>query len=213
MADIQVFSSCVALLADLVGSRDGDRPASHAAVVDAIGKTNANVPHLDALRVTVGDEVQGVYATMGDAYAAGLRLRNHLAPTVDIRFGFGGGEVRILDDDRGIQDGTAWERARQAIEAAEERAAEPGTAGVRTAFVDGRKVASPLAEPLSQLVDVHLAGLKEGPRASFTALLDGLDNQDAAKLLGITPSANSQRVINNDLRSLAAAVRALETLP
>ncbi len=213
MADIQVFPSCVALLGDLVSSRSGDRAQSHEAVLAAIEETNANVPQLDALRVTVGDELQGVYASLGDAFRASLELRNRLAGTVDVRFGFGGGKVRILDEARGIQDGPAWSLAREAIDAAKALAAEPGRQGLRTAVRDGRDVANPLTEPLSQLIDTHLGRLRARPRATFTALWDGLDNQTTAHLLGITPSANSQRVTGNQLRSLLTAARALAALP
>lgn len=213
MPVIQVFPSCVALLGDLVGSRAGDRTRSHEAVLTAIEETNAKVPQLDPLRVTVGDEVQGVYASMGDALHASLELRNRLVGVVDVRFGLGGGEVRILDAARGIQDGAAWAQAREAIDAVEALAAEPGMGGLRTAISDSREAMNPLAEPLCQLVDAQLGRLGAGPRASFTALWDGLDNQSAAALLGISPSANSQRVTGNQLRPLLTAARALTDLP
>ena len=213
MADIQVFPSCVALLADLVRSREGDRRESHAIVLDAIEETNANVPQLDALRVTIGDELQGVYATLGDALAASFRLRGLLWGAVDIRFGLGGGDVSVVDEARGIQEGSAWIRAREAINAVEAKSREPGFAGLRTAIRDGRDAASPLAEPLAHLVDVHIASLSDDTRGSLAALLEGLSNQDAARRLRITPSANSQRVNTNDLRTLVASIRALEQLP
>lgn len=211
MPKIQAFPSCVALLGDLVDSRHSDRPAAHAALVDAIEQANAKVPQLDALRVTVGDELQGVYATMGDAFAASFELRNILSGTTDIRFGFGGGEVRVVDADRGIQDGSAWILAREAVESAE--AADSDTPGIRTAIRDSRDEANPLTEPTSQLIDAELHRLGDGPRASLTALWDGLDNQSSAEALGISPSANSQRVRTNALRPLVAAMRGLAALP
>lgn len=211
MSNIQVFPSCVALLGDLVDSRHSDRPAAHAALVDAIEQANAKVPQLDALRVTVGDELQGVYATMGDAFAASFELRNILSGTTDIRFGLGGGEVRVVDADRGIQDGSAWILAREAVESAE--AADSDAPGIRTAIRDSRDEANPLTEPTSQLIDAELHRLGDGPRASLTALWDGLDNQSSAEALGISPSANSQRVRTNALRPLVAAMRGLAALP
>lgn len=192
-------------------SRVSDRPAVHDALLDAIEQTNAKVSQLDPLRVTVGDEIQGVYATLGDALAATFALRNIIADTTDIRFGMGGGAVRVVDAERGIQDGSAWILAREAVEAAE--AADDDSPGVRTAIRDSRPAANPLAEAASQLVDAELHRLGDGPRASLTALWDGLDNQSSAKLLGITPSANSQRVRTNALRPLATAMRALTALP
>lgn len=203
----------MALLADLVGSRDGDRRASHAAVLGAIEETNAKVPQLDALRVTIGDELQGVYASLGEAMSAAFHLRAVLSGRVDLRFGLGGGEVRVVDAERGIQDGRAWVLAREAIDAVEGQSRQTGAAGLRTAIRDGRDVANPLAEPLSHLVDAHIARLGDDVRGSLFALLEGLSNKVAAERLGISPSANSQRVVNNDLRTLASAIESLQQLP
>lgn len=210
MAEMQVFPSCVALLVDVVDSRGSDRAATHAALLAAIEATNEAVPHLDPLRVTVGDELQGVYASLGTAFAASLRLRNALAGEVDVRFGLGGGEVRVIDASRGIQDGEAWTLAREAIEEVEQRAREHGFAGLRTGIRDGRDVADDLAPALAHLVDAHLDGLGAGARASFSALVEGLDNAATAARLGISPSANSQRVGNNHLRVALEATQALE---
>ena len=181
-------------------------------VLEAIDATNAEVPALDQLRVTVGDEMQGVYATLGEALAASFTLRNRLIGHVDVRFGVGVGEVRIVDAERGIQDGSAWALAREAIDAVEQQSREPGRRGLRTAVRDDTPSANPLVEPAVQLIDAHLAALGVGARASFSALYEGLDNQQAAERLGITASANSQRVNNNQLRPLLAMVRALTAL-
>ena len=197
---------------DIVSSRTSERRQSHVHVLEAIDATNAEVPALDQLRVTVGDEMQGVYATLGEALAASFTLRNRLVGHVDVRFGVGVGEVRIVDAERGIQDGSAWALAREAIDAVEQQSREPGWRGLRTAVRDETSSANPLVEPAVQLVDAHLAALGAGPRASFTALYEGLDNRQAAARLGISPSANSQRVTNNELRPLLAMVRALTAL-
>ena len=122
------------------------------------------------------------------------------------------GEVRIIDAERGIQDGSAWVLAREAIEAVERQSHEPGRRGLRTAGRDDTPAANPLVEPAAQLIDAHLAALGAGARASFSALYEGLDNQQAAKRLGITASANSQRVNNNQLRPLLAMAEALTAL-
>ena len=57
----------VALLADVVGSRTHERAALHRALLAAVDDANERVPALDPLRPTVGDELQGVYATLGGA--------------------------------------------------------------------------------------------------------------------------------------------------
>lgn len=207
------YTSCVALLADQVGSRRGDRVAAHQEVLDAIQATNDRVPSLDALRTTVGDELQGVYARLGDAILASHVLRGALVGRVELRFGLGGGDVQIVDAERGIHDGSAWWRAREAIEAIEAIAAEPGYGGLRTGLIDGRTSAGHLTVATIRLVDAQLARLRDGARASLRRLLEGYDNQSAASSEGISPSANSQRINNNDLRVLAAAIEALGQLP
>lgn len=213
MANLKTFSECVALLADMVGSRGGDRAATHAGVLEAIALTNGAVPALDPLRVTVGDELQGVYASLGDALHARWRLSQELSGVAELRFGLGGGEVRVIDVERGIQDGSAWWLARSAVEQAEELAAEPGYRLVRTAIRDERPSAPPGADALVRLVETVTARLRPGSRRSLAGLLQGLDNSAVAQGEGISDSANSQRVINNDLRVLADAITALHALP
>src|SRR5690606_15404285 len=87
---------------------------------------------IEPLRITVGDEFQGRFATLGAALAATLRLRLALSPA-DIRFGIGWGEVTVLDDE-GTQDGPGWWVARNAIEWVEQAQQESATAQVRTAY-------------------------------------------------------------------------------
>ncbi|RMB61120.1 SatD family protein [Tessaracoccus antarcticus] len=210
---MKVLPECVALLGDLVASRTTDRSHVHAALLRGIDETNARVPALDALRVTVGDEVQGLYASVGDALGASVALRNALFGTADMRFGIGGGDVRIIDDERGIQDGSAWWLARDAINAAEALAGQAGYTGVRTAVRDQRQAAVAAADGMVRLVDVSVDALRDGARRSLIGLLNGLENAEVARLEGITESANSQRVIHNSLRVLADAITAVQLLP
>lgn len=214
-ADLSCPTRCVALLADQVGSRNSDRARSHAAIVDTLPRINQQVPNLDPLRVTVGDELQGVYATLGRALDAGYRLRLELAGTVDLRIGLGRGEVIIIDAERGIQDGTAWYAARDAIKQVAAAAKTRGHRSVRTALIaaDTTDPDNPLTPAALQLIDSAIGRLRPGAAQSLLALVDGHDNQSAAEAAGISPSANSQRIDNNDLRILADAIRAVIALP
>lgn len=214
MPKMKVFRHCAALLLDLVDSRHLSRGRAHSTVLAAIDEVNATVPALDLLRVTVGDEMQGVYETVGAALRAAYLLRfNLMEAGVDLRAGIGGGEVRVVDAGRGIQDGEAWYRARDAIERAEALSRQPGHDSARTAVDDGREVATPLADATVRLVDASLAGLRDGARRSLAGLMQGLDNADVARAEGISPSANSQRVNRGGLRPLAETLEALFTLP
>lgn len=207
------FPECVALLGDVVRSRSSDRAHVHRALLAAIDSCNKAHPPLDPLRVTVGDEVQGVYATLGQAVAVMLRLRDELLGIAEVRCGLGGGEVQIIDAKRGIQDGSAWWRAREAIERAETLSRQPGNRTSRTALIDTRAVANPLVDPTLRVIDAQLAALSPGSRRSWVHLRAGLDNATAAKLEGVTPSANSQRINDHGLRPLAALIDALTELP
>lgn len=212
MEEMKALPNVVGLLGDLVASRSTERKDVHETLLRAIAHTNEHVDAIDPLRVTVGDEVQGIYATLGQAIRAAGTLRDHLFGTAELRFGFGGGDIRIIDADRGIQDGTAWWLAREAIDFVEELSRQSGYDGVRTAVRDERPAATPSADAVLRLVDVHLARLRGGSRRSLIGLLRGEDNADVAQQENISPSANTQRVQNNDLRTLAEAITALQTL-
>lgn len=215
LVDLSHPTPCVALLADQVGSRDSNRAQSHAAILDSLPRINQQVPSLDALRVTVGDELQGVYPTFGQALEASYRLRLELAGTVDLRIGLGRGEVVEIDTEHGIQDGSAWYAARDAIGQVASIAQARGYRTVRTALINANAddADTPLITPALQLIDSALGRLRTGAAQSLLALIDGHDNQSAAEAAGISPSANSQRIDNNDLRILADAIRAVIALP
>ena len=127
-------SPCV-LIGDVVRSRaTTDRQALHDALEAALAAADTAVPPVTGLRVTVGDEFQGTYATLGEAVEAALRVRLALLPDVDTRFGLGRGEVTVLDARRGIEDGPGWWAARAAIEEVDEVAGRAATRLARTAF-------------------------------------------------------------------------------
>ena len=122
---------------------------------------NLGVASLSPLTTTVGDELQGVYPTLGAALEAAFSLRLALAPRWEVRFGLGGGELRVIDAERGIQDGSAWWSARDALEWVEEQAGRKGYASARTAIRDGREQATPQADAMVRLVDASLARVRD----------------------------------------------------
>ncbi len=115
-----------ALLGDLVGSRRSeDRVDLHARVQRALAEANELLSPVVPLRLTVGDEYQGGFATVGEAVRATLRLR--LALAADVRHGIGWGAADLLQDEPRVEDGPAWWVARDAIVAVEEEATRPAT--------------------------------------------------------------------------------------
>jgi len=107
-----------AVIVDLVRSRQHpDRALAQKQVLEALGVANTARPALIALQPTVGDEFQGMYATIHDALAATLLVRLALPEHLDCRFGIGLGESRDISTDSSttIRDGSAWWNAREAI--------------------------------------------------------------------------------------------------
>ena len=56
-------------------------------------------------RVTLGDEYQGTFTTLGAALRATRWLRLALLPEVDVRQGLGWGPVQLLEDEPRVEDG------------------------------------------------------------------------------------------------------------
>lgn len=218
MEPMKSNASRCTLIGDIVGSRGSvDRADLHRAVEAALRQVDDAVPSLTGLRVTVGDEFQGSYATLGEALDAGLRVRLALLPDVDTRIGIGRGSVTTLDPDRGIEDGPGWWAARSAVEAAEEAAAKPATRHVRTAL----RVAASEDDTAVDAVNAallcrdHLVGsCSERSIRLLRGLMQPHTTQgDLATLEGISPSAVSQRVRADGLGAVLAAHDLLRRLP
>ena len=215
-------SRCV-VIGDLVGSRAApNRRALHRAVEQALDSVNAGVPALTELRITVGDEFQGAYATLGAAIEAALRVRLELLPAADVRVGIGRGPVQLLDAERGIEDGPGWWAARSAIEAVEQAAGRAATRHLRTAYHPAPQTAADGGEPAPEaapdggepdavnaalLCRDHLVGsLSQRSLRLLRGLMDPDTTQsELATLEGISASAVSQRVRADGIGAVLAA--------
>lgn len=217
-------SRCV-LIGDIVDSREApDRAALHHGVEAALRVVEAAVPSLDGLRVTVGDEFQGSYASLGDAVDAALRVRLALLPAVDTRIGIGRGTVTTLDADRGIEDGPGWWAARAAVDAAEEAAARPATRHLRTVYrVAPEHLGTGVVHDVATVDAVNAALLCRDHLVGSCSdrsirLLRGLmqphtTQGELAALEGISPSAVSQRVRADGLGAVLASHELLRGMP
>lgn len=200
-----------ALLGDIVHSRAArDRVVLHHAVVDALAWCDEVVPPLEPLAVTVGDEFQGTYATIGDAVLASLLVRLALLPLIDVRCGLARGEVQVIDGTRRppLQDGSAWWGAREAVEEAERRAAAPATRGCRTWYVDG-DAADPAEEAAVRAVlvlrDEIVSRLEERPLRVLRGVMSDRTQMMVAEQEGITQSAVSQLISRGGLAAVKEA--------
>lgn len=187
-------------IGDVVGSRRaGDRQLVHDALLRGLADTTDRDGVVDPGRITVGDEFQGSFTTLGQALAATLRLRLALLPEVDVRIGIGWGGVTTLDDD--TRDGPGWWAARAAIDWVKTAQAKGATALVRTAYrteadtgPDPRAINAAL---LSR--DQLLGSLDDRARRVLTGLLAARSQRELAAEEGISPSAVSQRVRSEGL--------------
>ncbi len=220
MSTIKDRASLCVLIGDLVGSRGSpNRRALHRAVETALVRVNTAVPAVTELRITVGDEFQGAYDTLGSAIEAALRVRLELLPSADARVGIGRGPVQVLDAERGIEDGPGWWAARVAIEDVEQAAARAATRLLRTAYrpapelVDAatgdrpRRAAQADAVNAALLCRDHLVGsLSQRSVRLLRGLMDPYTTQsELATLEGISASAVSQRVRADGIGAVLAA--------
>jgi DNA-binding transcriptional LysR family regulator len=199
----------VTVIGDLVGSRRiADRSAVHARFERAVAAINEEYAPPVPLRIGLGDEFQGIFASLGDAIGATLRLRMALLPEVDVRQGIGWGTVEVLSEEPRVEDGPGWWAARAAIETVEDYERRATLRAVRTAYVaaEGEPGPAPgLVNAALMSRDVVVSGLSERSMSVLGGLMEGRRQQDIADELGISPSAVSQRVRSEGLGVVLAA--------
>jgi DNA-binding transcriptional LysR family regulator len=198
-----------ALIGDVVASRTaGDRTVLHDQLTAVLAQVNETCSPTTPLRITVGDEFQGGFATVGQALQATLRLRLGLLPDHDMRHGLGWGDVHVLQEDPRVEDGPGWWAARDAIHEIQQAQEHPGTRFRRTAFrlPDGVEGPDPaLVGALLVLRDAAVGALSERSVSVLRGLLAEQTQREIADDLGISPSAVSQRVRSDGLAALVAA--------
>lgn len=193
--------------------RSTDRSGLHARLSDALAAVNSTLAPTTPLRITVGDEYQGTFATLEAAVRAAWWLRVQLLPVCDLRQGLGHGEVRVLQEQPRVEDGPGWWSARDAVHAVELAQERPGSAWRRTAFrtstPDAGSDPGPVAhwvEAVLVLGDSAVGGLSDRSLSVLRGLLEERTQREIAAELGISPSAVSQRVRADGLGALLAAV-------
>lgn len=215
MDEVKVEAS-VAVIGDLVGSRrSADRAAVHAQFGRAVDAINAAYAPPVPLRIGTGDEFQGIFASLGDALTATLRLRMALLPDVDVRQGIGWGRVVVLTEDPRVEDGPGWWAARTAIETAEGYERKAPLRAVRTAYVAAADEPGPdqgLVNAALMTRDQIVSGLSRRSMSVLDGLMRGRRQQDIADELGISPSAVSQRVRAEGIGVVLAADQMLRDL-
>lgn len=183
-----------AVIGDLVRSRQsGPRAWVYASLQSALDATTELVQPVDRLETTVGDEFQGVYATLGEAALAALLVRLHLPAPMDARFGIGLGTREIINANRTpmFQDGPAWWRARAAINNAglSQRYAE------RTLFDPGEESPAESADRINAFLlmrDAIVTRLDARARRMLLRVIAGASPREISVEEGISASAVAQ---------------------
>lgn len=205
------------LIGDVVRSRRcDDRAALHTRLAGVLAQVNGSLDPVTPLRITVGDEYQGGFATTHAAVRATLRLRLALAPDVDVRHGIGWGEVSVLQEEPRVEDGPGWWAAREAILEVHRSEERPGSRLRRTVFRRAEGVEGPdpaTLEAMLLLRDQLVGDLSARSLLVLRGLLADTTQRTLADQLGITPSAVSQRIRADGLMALVAADRALAVAP
>jgi DNA-binding transcriptional LysR family regulator len=206
----------VTVIGDLVGSRRSeDRSAVHARFVAAVQAVNDELAPVVPLRIGAGDEFQGIFATLGAAIGATLRLRLALLPDVDVRQGIGWGPVQVLSEEPRVEDGPGWWAARSAIGTVESYERRAPLRAVRTAYAAAEGEVGPEAALVNAALmtrDQVVSGLSERSMSVLDGLLRGRQQQEIADELGISPSAVSQRVRADGIGVVLAADEMLREL-
>jgi hypothetical protein len=199
------------LIGDLIGSRGStDRRRLHATFAAVLDRINTELRPPTPVRMQVGDEYQGVFASLGDALHASLTVRLAMLPGADVRHGIGRGSIEVLSEDPRVEDGPGWWAARAAIGRVEEAERRPGERSLRTAYVAAHDAAVPASEEAAVnaalvLRDHLVGGLSDRSLSVLRGLLVGESQRDLAEALGISPSAVSQRVRADGLAAIIAA--------
>ena len=208
MTDLKDVASLATLIGDVVRSRNAtDRSGLHAQLTGVLEEANTRLRPVVRLRITVGDEFQGCFATVGEALHASLWLRLHLAPA-QLRHGVGWGSVAVLADEPRVEDGPGWWAARDAIEAVKGEAARAGTRLLRTAYRRAEEADGPDPGPVNAALmcrDQMIGSVSERSLRLLRGTLDGTTQAELAEAEGISASAVSQRMRNDGLAVIVAA--------
>jgi hypothetical protein len=193
--------SYAALLGDVIASRhSGDREELQHMLDDAMSRGNAAGQPVQPLRMTIGDEFQGLFGSVAEAVSASLQIRMTLRPTVDVRIGIGWGTLDLVPQDPPFgQDGPCWWRAREAIEEVKKSESSNSVPrSVRTLVRTG--------ESSDELINAYLvsrdhitAGWDQVDVEIARLFRDGVNQTKISEQVGLSQSSVSRRLQNHGI--------------
>lgn len=193
--------SYAALLGDVIASRhSGDREELQHMLDDAMSRGNAAGQPVQPLRMTIGDEFQGLFGNVAEAISASLQIRMTLRPTVDVRIGIGWGTLDLVPQDPPFgQDGPCWWRAREAIEEVKKSESSNSVPrSVRTLVRTG--------DSSDELINAYLvsrdhitAGWDEVDVEIARLFRNGVNQTKISEQVGLSQSSVSRRLQNHGI--------------
>jgi hypothetical protein len=199
-----------AIIGDVVESKTAtDREALQHLFLDVLDIANRITSPQTDLRITRGDEFEGSYETISDAWFATLRLRLLMRERgQDLWTSVAWGEVTALPDapNASAQDGPAWWLARTALTELKQSSRQKSPDNRRTVFTTEGSAASTLSAA-AILRDEVIAGLDASDATITLGLIDGDTQSSIAKRLGVSAGVVSRRAHRNGLLSLADSAR------
>lgn len=205
-------SAATAIIADIIGSRElPDRGAAQEEVLRAFERaqqqSSARVPAYAA----VGDEFQTVYDDIEQAVVATTVVALSLPEGLELRFGIGVGEDRVVDGSSTvpIRDGSAWWRAREAIDHVKQ-AQRSGRSRATTGFVHDGGSDERAIRGLLLLRDHIVGGMRPRDKRIALAGLEEIPQARTAEAEGIRQSAVSQSWHRSGAAAVVEMLRQLE---
>lgn len=207
------------VIGDVVRSRSSpDRARLHTRLVELLDRANTVLEPAVPLRITVGDEFQGCFDTLGQALHATLWLQVNLTPDAELRHGVGWGVVSVLSERPRVEDGPGWWAARAAIDSVKTEAGRAGSRQLRTAYhradqagmSEGSEAAAVNAALMCR--DQMVGSVSERSLRLLRGTLEGRTQAELARDEGISASAVSQRVRHDGLAVIVAADELLRRL-
>lgn len=222
-----------ALIGDLKGSKASTpRHRLQLTLRSALELTNRRVAALQPLDITIGDEFQGMYATLEAALAATLLVQLGLGGGRRARVGIGTGGLSFYEPGQAPfqQDGPAWWAAREAVEAARDAtpplltayrhwgdhppaSVNPWVQPTLPGFEEGLPRPVEIVGNIEALIngllvrsDEVMSELDERDCRIILAIVDGVSQRSISESEGITQPAVSQRLKRSGGTAIARSI-------
>jgi hypothetical protein len=202
----------VAVIADIVGSRElADRRAAQQQVLRAFERADEQASAEVSAYAAVGDEFQTVFRSVERAVIATTIVALSLTDGLELRFGIGVGEDRVVDASGAvaIRDGSAWWRAREAIDQVKQ-SQRSGRSRATTGFVHDGDSDEKAIRGLLLLRDHIVGGMRPRDKRIALAGLEEVPQVRTAEAEGIRQSAVSQSWHRSGASAIVEMLRQLE---